>query len=305
MGKARKFRVGTRGSALALAQSRAWVQEWQRVDPLLEVEWVTIVTSGDRIQDRFLSEVGGKGLFVKEIESALLNGEIDLAVHSMKDLPAHMPEGLDLLCIPRREEPWDVLVSSQAWDLSELPHGAVIGTSSLRRRVQMTLKRPDLRFELLRGNIDTRLKKLSAGEFNGIVLAQAGMKRLGLDQRTARVLPLIPAPGQGTLAIQGRKADLPLRKALAPLMHEESAQLAHLERRVARAFDGHCQLPLACFAQKKGEEIELEVFLSTPQGERHLHWRGGGPWHSSEALGDRAVQELNGRGAGEILAACR
>lgn len=301
----RKFRVGTRGSALALAQSKAWVHAWQQVHSGLEVEFQTIVTSGDRIQDRFLSEVGGKGLFVKEIESALLDGEIDLAVHSMKDLPAHNPEGLEILCIPERAAPWDVLIGRTGQSLEELPEGARIGTSSLRRRTQLKIKRPDLNFALLRGNIDTRLKKLAAGEFDGIILAQAGMERLGLDTRDARKLPLIPAPGQGTLAIQGRTEDGELKKALAPLDCETSASLANLERQVAAAFDGHCQLPLACFAQKQNEQVHLEVFLATPDGERHLEWRGSGPWSKREAVGQRAIKTLNAKGAQEILVACR
>lgn len=301
----RKFRVGTRGSALALAQSKAWAQAWQQVHSGLEVEFQTIVTSGDRIQDRFLSEVGGKGLFVKEIESALLAGEIDLAVHSMKDLPAQSPEGLEILCIPERAAPWDVLISQSDQGLDELPEGARIGTSSLRRRTQLKMKRPDLSFALLRGNIDTRMKKLSAGEFDAIVLAQAGMERLGMDLSRARKLPLIPAPGQGTLAIQGRSEDDELKAALASLNCETSSHLASLERQVAAAFDGHCQLPLACFAQKQGEQVQLDVFLATPDGDRHLEWKGSGPWSNREAVGQRAIKTLNAKGAQEILAACR
>ncbi len=305
MAKNRKFMVGTRGSPLALAQTRAWVAQWQQSAPDIQWELKVIITTGDKIQDRFLSTVGGKGLFVKEIETALLQGEIDLAVHSMKDLPGHMPEELDLLCIPMRASPWDVLISQEAWELKDLPKGAKVGTSSLRRRVQLKLQRPDLQFELLRGNIDTRIDKLRAGDFHAILLAQAGMERLGLDQGKAKRCPIIPAPGQGILAIQGRKEDFDLQESMVCLNHVETRNYANMERAVAQAFDGHCQLPLACFAQVQKGLIQLQIFLATPSGDRHLTWEGQCHKGKEQALVQQAVGELNQQGAQEILSACR
>ncbi len=203
--------LGTRGSPLALAQSRAFAEALGRAHPDLEIEFKTITTTGDRIQNRFLSEVGGKGLFVKEIEDALLAGEIDLAVHSLKDMPAVLPEGLEIACYPERRDPRDVLVSRSWGGWKGLPEGATVGTTSLRRRLQLQALRPDLRFEMLRGNIDTRLRRLAEGDFDAIVLAKAGILRLGLDPEGATELSLLPAPGQGTLAIETRSGDSELR----------------------------------------------------------------------------------------------
>lgn len=244
------LRLATRRSALALAQSRQVARILQDMVSGLRVEEVQVVTQGDRVLDRALSEVGGKGLFVREIEEALLDGRADLAVHSMKDLPAQMAAGLALAAVPKRESPWDALVTTAGVGLDALPHGARLGTSSLRRSRTVKAARPDLEVLLLRGNVDTRLRRLDAGDFDAIILAEAGLRRLGLSP--ARVLlegVMVPAVAQGALALQTR-ADDPTARAIVGLLHDETTSLeTEAERAVLGALSGDCGTPLGALAR--------------------------------------------------------
>jgi hydroxymethylbilane synthase len=245
------MRAATRKSALALAQTRAFLSALKEANPGLEVEEVQVVTSGDRIQDRPLYEAGGKGLFVKEIEEALLEGRADFAVHSMKDLPAALPPGLEIVGIPRRADPRDVLLVRDGLEarLEALPVGAKVGSSSLRRRYLLQELRADLQFAPLRGNIDTRLKKLLAGEFDAILLAAAGLERLGAGVGVSKVFlepeVVVPAVGQGILAIEGRVGDGKVRELLAPLQDQAAWRAARAERAVLEALGADCTVPLA------------------------------------------------------------
>ncbi|MEJ7553397.1 MAG: hydroxymethylbilane synthase, partial [Aquificaceae bacterium] len=236
------LRIGTRKSKLALWQAN-YVKE-KLESRGYGVELVLITTTGDKILDAPLAKIGGKGLFVKEIEEALLRGDIDLAVHSLKDVPMVLPEGLTLGAITEREEPFDVLISRDGRGLQELPEGAKVGTSSLRRQVQIKRKRPDLRVETLRGNVDTRLRKLEEGLYDAIVLAYAGVKRMGFEERVSQVLEdFIPAVGQGSLAIEIRQEDQRVYEAIAFLDHRESRIRAECERAFLRELQGGCQVP--------------------------------------------------------------
>jgi hydroxymethylbilane synthase len=248
-----KLRIATRKSPLALAQTR-WVAARLRAHrPDLEVEEVHLVTQGDRIVDKPLAKIGGKGLFVGEVEAALLDGRADLAVHSMKDVPDELADGMGIVCVPEREDPRDVLVTPDGVELSELARGATVGTSSLRRSCQLRAARPDLRFEVLRGNVGTRLSKLDRGDFDAIVLAYAGLKRLGLDaERALWALPpdtSLPAVGQGALGIEGRADARELLTLVAPLEHPETRLAVEAERAYLSRLQGSCSTPLAAYAR--------------------------------------------------------
>jgi hydroxymethylbilane synthase len=286
---------------LALAQCRAFVARLQAANPGLEVRELQVVTSGDRIQDRPLAEVGGKGLFVKEIEEALLDGRADFAVHSIKDVPASLPEGLRLACIPPREDPRDVLVAPRHRSLEGLPQGARVGTSSLRRAVALRAYRPDLQVLPLRGNVDTRLRKLDAGEVDAIVLARAGLLRLGLEARATQVLEtevILPAVGQGALGIECRGADQPTVELLRRLEDPGAALCVAAERGVLLALGGDCKTPLAAHADRVEGKMRLRAFVSDPdggrmrRGERVVVW----PADAREAgsLGEDLGRELEG-----------
>jgi hydroxymethylbilane synthase len=264
------LRLATRRSALALAQSRQVARILQDLVNGLQVEEVQVVTQGDRVLDRALSEVGGKGLFVREIEEALLDGRADLAVHSMKDLPAQMAAGLALAAVPKRESPWDALVTAAGVGLDALPHGARLGTSSLRRSRTVKAARPDLEVLLLRGNVDTRLRRLEAGDFDAIILAEAGLRRLGLSP--ARVLlegVMVPAVAQGALALQTR-ADDPAARAVVGLLHDEVTALeTEAERAVLGALSGDCGTPLGALARldRTTGVMRLEGYYAHPTGD--------------------------------------
>jgi hydroxymethylbilane synthase len=243
----------TRRSALALAQCRAFVARLKAAHADLELVEEQVVTTGDRIQDRPLADIGGKGLFVKEIEEALLARRADLAVHSIKDVPAVLPEGLAITCIPVREDPRDVLVAPRYGTLAALPHGARVGTSSLRRGLSLLAARPDLRIVSLRGNVDTRLRKVDAGEVDAIVLARAGLVRLGLADRATEVLSpdlSLPAVGQGALGIESRVDDDATRALLAALVDEVTSRCVHAERGVLAALGADCKTPMAAYAER-------------------------------------------------------
>ena len=278
-----RLTYATRKSALALAQCRAFVARLAGEHELVEKQ---VTTSGDRIQDRPLSEVGGKGLFVKEIEEALLDGSADFAVHSIKDVPAALPEKLHIACIPLREDPRDVLVSPKYGSLEKLPKGATLGTSSLRRAVALLAVRPDLKVVPIRGNVDTRLRKVDAGEADAIVLARAGLVRLGLAARATQVLEpdvSLPAVGQGALGIEARVGDENVAKALAPLHDLETATCVAAERGVMAALEGDCKTPLAAYARRDGNEMELAAFIAEPDGTKLRRARERSPWPNERA----------------------
>ncbi len=263
--------VATRKSALALAQTRAFVAELIGRHPGLEVEELHVTTTGDRVQDRALSEVGGKGVFIKEIEEALLERRADFAVHSLKDVPAELAPGLALACVPRREDARDVLVSRSGAPFGELPAGSRIGTSSLRRGVQLAAWRPDVEIVPIRGNVDTRLRRLREGAVDAIVLARAGLVRLGLASETTELLDTtrcLPAIGQGALAIETRSEQAAVMELLAALDDAETRIAVYAERGVMLAVQGSCQIPVAAHAVRDGAELWLRGFLAEPDGSR-------------------------------------
>lgn len=287
--------VATRKSKLALAQSRAWMQTLRDRWPDLGVEELTVVTTGDRVQDRALSEIGGKGLFIKEIEEALLDGRAHIAVHSIKDVPAELAPGLVLACIPSREDPRDVLITKSGAGLAELPPGAKVGTSSLRRRVQLLRVRPDLDIQPLRGNVDTRLAKLERGDVDAIVLAFAGLRRLGLAERATEVLSpevCLPAVGQGALGIEIKEDAAHVRELVAALEDPLTATAVAAERGVMRAVDGSCHLPVAAFATKRGDTMHLEGLLAEPDGSNLRQRRVEVPWPDNVTDAARIGDEL-------------
>ena len=294
------LRLGTRKSKLALWQANFVKEKLEALG--CEVEIVPIATTGDKILDAPLAKIGGKGLFVKEIENALLAGEIDLAVHSLKDVPITIPEGLTLSAITEREEPYDVLISRNGKKLEELPSGAVVGTSSLRRQVQIKRRRRDLKVEILRGNVDTRLRKLKEGLYDAIVLAYAGVKRMGLSGEISQVLEdFIPAVGQGSLAIETRAEDGRVINFVKVLNHEESLLRAVCERAFLRELQGGCQVPIGAYAWIEGDRIKIKGFISDLEGERFLEGYEEGSLQEAEEVGKRLAQRLLREGGEEIL----
>jgi hydroxymethylbilane synthase len=268
--------LATRRSALALAQSRAFARSLEGAVPGLRLHELEVVTSGDKTQDRPLQDIGGKGLFIKELEEALLDRRADFAVHSIKDVPADIAPSLCLACIPAREDPRDALVARGGASLAELPAGARVGTSSLRRAVALRAARPDLVIEPVRGNVDTRLRKVTDGAFDAVVLALAGLKRLGLAERATELLSpevSLPAIGQGALGIECRTEDGAVREALAALMDAVTA-----ERAVMAAVEGNCRTPVAAYAVRDKGGLWLRGLLAEPDGsrvrtgERHIAW---------------------------------
>jgi hydroxymethylbilane synthase len=287
----------TRRSKLALAQCRAFVARLGAVQPGLQVTELQVVTSGDRIQDRPLAEVGGKGLFVKEIEEALLEGRADFAVHSIKDVPGAVPSGLRIACVPAREDPRDVLVSPRFGTLEGLPSGARVGTSSLRRAIALRSFRPDLAVVPVRGNVDTRLRKVDEGEFDAIVLARAGLVRLGLEGRATQVLPTevsLPAVGQGALGIECREGDEEVVTLLRRLHDSAAATCVAAERGVLVALGGDCKTPMAAPAERVGDELRLRAFVeeggNVRRKERTTAWPSSE--EAAEALGREVGREL-------------
>ncbi|MHC1729468.1 MAG: hydroxymethylbilane synthase [Syntrophobacteraceae bacterium] len=298
------IRIGTRGSMLALKQSGMMKEAVERLWPGLKVELQVIKTTGDKITDVPLSKVGGKGLFVKEIEDALLDDLVDLAVHSIKDVPAVLPEGLEIGIIPEREDPRDALIIRQVTDISALPHGAVIGTSSLRRAAQMRKMRRDLEIRNLRGNLDTRLRKLEEGEFDAILLAAAGLKRMGWQDRITMYLDpdeFIPAIGQGALGIEIRSADDKIRRFLAPLHHPKSAVAVQAERSLLKELEGGCQVPIGGHAKVAGSIIELSGLVASLDGMEIFRVVQSAPIKEAMELGKRVAAELLELGARRIL----
>lgn len=300
----RHLRIGTRGSALARAQAQ-WVQHRLTAAlPGLTAELVIIRTTGDRITDRPLSAVGGKGLFVKEIEEALLAGEVDCAVHSLKDLPAELAAGLMIAAVPEREDPRDVALTRQEGGLSTLPRGAQVGTSSLRRAALVRAFRPDLQVIGLRGNVDTRLRKLDDGAVDAIVLAGAGLRRLGIVRPHAELLAaeeFVPAIGQGALAIESPRGEI--AELLRAIDHRPSHEAIDAERAFLVAVGGSCVTPLAAHATVAGETLTLRALIAEPDGTRVIRGRREGRTSEGAQLGTELAQALLAEGGAEILRA--
>ena len=305
-----RLRLGTRGSPLALAQAQevrgrlAAAHDELAAEGALEI--VVIKTSGDKIQDRTLAEIGGKGLFTKEIEDALLQGAIDVAVHSMKDVPTWLPEGLAITAVLPREDPRDAFFSNRGARLADLPAGAVVGTASLRRQAQVLMARPDLKVVPLRGNVGTRLRKLAEGQADATLLAMAGLKRLGEAGRvTAPLEPeeMLPAVAQGAIGLEARVADERTGAWLAALDHRETAARVGAERACLEVLDGSCRTPIAALAELEGAELRLRALVAMPDGSRAHRAERRGPAADAEALGRDAGAELRGAAGPAFFAA--
>lgn len=298
------LRIATRKSPLALWQAEFVRAHLQQLHPGLRVELVTFTTRGDKILDSPLAKIGGKGLFVKELENALLEGAADIAVHSMKDVPMDFPPGLGLAVICEREDPRDAFVSNRFSHLAALPHGARVGTSSLRRQCQLHALRPDLNIVSLRGNVNTRLAKLDAGEFDAIVLATAGLLRLDFAERIRERIATnisLPAGGQGAVGIEIREDDARVRELLQPLHHNPTALCVRAERALNKKLQGGCQVPIAAFAELHGAQLQLRGLVGAPNGSIMLRAQADGSDSDPEALGERVANELLQQGASEIL----
>ena len=302
----RTLRIATRKSLLALWQAEYVKARLIELYPDLDVELVGFSTRGDKILDTPLAKVGGKGLFVKELEVAMLEDRADIAVHSMKDVPMEFPEGLGLAVICEREDPSDAFVSNHYNSLDEMPEGAVVGTSSLRRQCQVREKYPHLKVHFLRGNVQTRLGKLDDGQFDAIILATAGLLRLELDERIRQRIPdtiCLPAGGQGAVGIECRSDDTELRQLLAPLHHEATALCVRAERAMNRRLEGGCQVPIGCFAQLLSDnELRLRGLVGAVDGSVMLRDERTGHPGDGEAMGIALAEALLARGADAILA---
>ncbi|KRC76516.1 porphobilinogen deaminase [Achromobacter sp. Root83] len=296
--------IATRASRLALWQAEHVRDRLRTLYPACAVELLTLTTRGDQILDRTLSKVGGKGLFVKELENALLDGRADLAVHSLKDVPVDLQAPFELCAVLDRADPRDAFVSNRYASLADLPAGAVVGTSSLRRESQIRARYPELVVKPLRGNLDTRLGKLDKGDYDAIVLAAAGLERLGLGGRISSLLDAadsLPAAGQGALGIEIRDDRGDMRAWLAPLVSADTTACVLAERAVSRKLGGSCQVPLAAFAQIAGGTLTLRALVASPDGARMVHATRSGPVSAAEAIGEAAADELLQAGAQAIL----
>jgi hydroxymethylbilane synthase len=295
----RPLRIGTRGSPMALRQTALVRDRLLAAHPDLAaagaVEIVTIRTTGDRVQDRRLAEIGGKGLFTKEIEEALFAGRIDLAVHSLKDVETWLPSGLEIACVLARDDPRDAFLSARATSLAALPKGAKIGTASLRRQAQLLRQRPDLTVVPIRGNVDTRLRKLDSGEVDAMVLALCGLERLGKAEHVTQILSrevMLPAVGQGALVIECRTGEDGLRRLLGPLHDPGSAACVKAERAMLAALDGSCRTPIAGLAELDRDRLVLEGLLLKPDGSAEIRARCAGGIGDAERLGTELGGEL-------------
>ncbi len=298
------LRLGTRKSPLALWQAEYVRDRLAALHPGLRVELVTMTTEGDRLLDHSLAQVGGKGLFVKELEQALLAGRIDLAVHSMKDVTVTLPAGLHIAAVCERADPRDALVSPHCTDLAVLPPGARVGTSSLRRTCQLRARYPQLEVVPLRGNVNTRLKRLDEGRFEAIVLATAGLERLGFaDRIAARLDPEVslPAVGQGAIGVECRRDDVRTNALLAPLDHLPTRLCVSAERAFNAHLEGGCQVPIGAYAEWRDGTLRLRGMVGEPDGSRVLRAELSGPAAQAEALGRRLAETLLAEGARHIL----
>ena len=302
----RTLTIATRESPLALWQAEYVRAALLQAHPDLDVQLLGMTSRGDQLLDTPLAKVGGKGLFVKELESALLDGRADIAVHSMKDVPMEFPDGLSLGVICEREDPSDAFVSNNFASLDALPAGSVVGTSSLRRECQLRARRPDLQVRFLRGNVNTRLRKLDDGEYDAVILASAGLIRLGFAARIRQridVTDSLPAGGQGAVGIELRADDAQAATLLAPLHHAATAQRVSAERAMNRRLQGGCQVPIACYADFTADgRLWLRGLVGSPDGSTVLRAEATGATHEAEALGVAVADDLLGQGAAAILA---
>lgn len=301
----RPLTIATRESPLALWQAEYVRAALTAAHPGLQVELLGMTSRGDQLLDVPLAKVGGKGLFVKELETALLDGSADIAVHSMKDVPMEFPEGLGLAVICEREDPTDAFVSNRYSALAEMPAGAVVGTSSLRRECQLRAGRPDLQVKFLRGNVNTRLRKLDEGEYDAIILASAGLLRLGFEERIAsrlRVEDSLPAGGQGAVGIEWRCDDRDTLTRLQAVHHEPSARRVIAERAMNQRLQGGCQVPIACYADYRDGQLWLRGLVGRPDGSDILRAEASAPPEQAEQLGISVAEALIARGASDILA---
>ena len=300
----RIIRIATRKSALALWQAEYVKAELEKAHSGLEVELVPMTTKGDIILDTPLAKVGGKGLFIKELEVAMQEGRADIAVHSMKDVPVEFPEGFGLHAICQRENPYDAFVSNTHQNLDDLPQGAIVGTSSLRRQCQLRKYRPDLVIKDLRGNVNTRLAKLDDNQYDAIILAAAGLIRLGMRQRINHTLDSdvsLPAVGQGAVGIECRNDDAELIALLAPLNHRETADRVKAERAMNETLQGGCQVPIGSFAELNGQQLTLRGLVGSADGKQMLYGELTGPVEDAEAIGKQVARQLLDQGAQSLL----
>ncbi len=299
------LRIATRKSPLAVWQAEHVARRLTDLHPGIHIELKRMVTRGDKILDSPLSKIGGKGLFVKELEQGMLDGEADIAVHSMKDVPMEFPEGLHLAAIMEREDPRDAFVSNNYPDLAALPEGAQVGTSSLRRSTQLKEHFPHLKILDLRGNVNTRLKKLDDGNYDAIILAAAGLKRLGFLERITALLPpkqSLPAMGQGAIGIECRQGDATIETLIRPLNHAETALCVTAERAMNHRLNGGCQVPIAGYAELHEGRLNLRGLVGSPDGKRVVRVELEASALDAESLGRKAAEDLLEQGAGEILA---
>jgi hydroxymethylbilane synthase len=300
-----KIIIASRESLLAMWQAKFIKQQLSELYPQTEISILGMTTRGDQILDKTLSKIGGKGLFIKELEEALADGRADIAVHSMKDMPMNIPDGFMLAAITEREDPRDAFVSNQYASLKSLPADSIVGTSSLRRESQLRAQFPHLKIQPLRGNVQTRLRKLDEGQYAAIILAAAGLKRLELSERITMLLSTessLPAVGQGALGIECR-ADRPeLAQLLRPLHHTETAQCVEAERAMSRLLGGSCQVPLGGFAEIINGKLHLQGFVATPDGKRMISEAAKGEPETGQKMGEQLAQNLKKQGADEILA---
>lgn len=300
------IRIGTRGSQLALWQARHVKNLISEAFPDIHVSITVIKTTGDRITDRPLAQVGGKGLFVKEIETALINQDVDLAVHSMKDMPGELPSGLTIGAVPCRENPFDVLISRKGQMLTDYPLGTVVGTSSLRRASQLKFLRPDLEIRSIRGNLDTRIRKLMAGDFDAIVLAAAGLMRLGQADRITEFLDetlMIPAVGQGALCIETRLNDAKTARIMQKLDHAPTRTCVQGERAFLKQIEGSCHIPVACYGQMVADQVQLTAVVSSEDGRERILEQINSPVIDVVARGRELAQTMLEKGGRQILEA--
>lgn len=299
------LRIATRRSPLALWQAEHVAERLRQAHPGLSVELVGMSTRGDEITDRPLMAVGGKALFVKALEEGMLEGRADIAVHSMKDVPAIVPDAFRLPVILDRDDPCDAFISDHYGDVAELPTGARVGTASLRRECQLRERRPDLQIESLRGNVQTRLGRLESGDFDAIVLAASGLRRLGMGARITRIMPpedSLPAVGQGALGIECRADDDEVAALIASLDDRDTHDRVAAERAVNARLEGSCHVPLAAYAELEGDGLWLRALVSSRDGQRVLRADGRAPRAEGPTLGHSLAEDLLSRGAGEILA---
>ena len=300
------IRIATRKSPLALWQAEHVAAELKKAHPGIEIEILGMTTQGDKILDTPLAKIGGKGLFIKELEQGLLSDQADIAVHSMKDVPVELPEGLHLAVIMQREDPRDAFVSSRFKTIDELPQGACVGTSSLRRQSQLAELRPDLQIKSLRGNVNTRLRKLDEGEYDAIILAAAGLIRLGFQDRITAFIGAersLPAIGQGAVGIECRTDDERVNRLIAPLHHPETAACVLAERAMNQRLNGGCQVPIAGYAMLESGHLWLRGLVGEPDGSRIIRGEVEGTPAEAEAMGQGLAAQLLEWGADEILKA--